>query len=151
MGKENSFVFYTKYESALGMLTPEERGDILMACIVYVQTGDVPLFKSNAAEMLFGLIRQDIDEDKRKYAEVCEKRRQNVQKRWGADEYKGIQKHTNVYKSIQPHTNDTDKDKDKEEDKDIYKGIYTRTRARTKFSNFDERKYDFGALEGGTL
>lgn len=137
MGKEDSFVFYTKYGDALRDLTPAQQGVILMACISYVKTGEVPDIKSPTAAILFKLIRQDIDADKKKYAEVCEKRRQNVQKRWNTDEYKSIQMNTNEYKRIQTHTNDTDKDKDK--DKDIYKGIYTRTRAKTKFSNFEER------------
>lgn len=137
MGKENSFVFYTKYESALRDLTSAQQGKILMACISYVTTGEVPEIKNQSANMLFKLIRQDIDADKRKYEEVCEKRRQNVQKRWNADGYNSIQMNTNEYKRIQTHTNDTDKDKEK--DKDIYKGIYTRTRAKTKFSNFEER------------
>ena len=42
-----------------------------------------------------------------------------------------------TYNGMQAHATDADKDKDK--DKDIYKGIYTRARAKTKFSNFDER------------
>ena len=150
MGKENSFVFYTKYADALRCLTSAQQGQILMACISYVTTGNVPEIRNQSASMLFKLIRQDIDEDKRKYAEVCEKRRQNVQKRWNTDEYNSIQMNTNEYKRIQTHTNDTDKDKDK--DKDIYKGIYTRTRAKTKFSNFDERDpAETIARIGGTL
>lgn len=131
MGKENSFVFYTKYAGALERLSRAVRGDILMACIEYVSTGAMPKFSDPAADMLFEVIRQDIDEDKRKYAEVCEKRRQNVQKRWNTNEYKCIQMNTN-------DTNHTDRigmDKDR-----IGKDIYnTRAHAKTKFSNFDER------------
>ena len=97
--------------------------------------------------MLFEIIRSDIDADKKKYAERCERNRENISKRWNTTEYERIRSNTNDTK----HTDRIGKDKDKEEDKDIYKGIYTRTRARTKFSNFDERSYDYKALEGGTL
>jgi len=133
MGKEKSFVFYTKYESALRDLTAAQQGKILMSCIQYVTTGTVPEIKSQAASMLFKLIRQDIDEDKRKYEEVCAKRRENANKR-----YEGMRSDANGCNSMQMHASVTDKDKEK--DKDIYKGIYnTRTHARTKFSNFEER------------
>lgn len=115
---KDSFVFYTKYKDALLMLSDADRSEILLGCIEYVSTGAVPSFINPAASLLFSLVRQDIEEDKRKYEEVCEKRRKNVQKRWNTDGYNSIQMNTNEYKSIQKHTSDTDKDKDKDKEKD---------------------------------
>lgn len=129
MGKEDSFVFYTKYGDALRDLTPAQQGAILMACISYVKTGEVPDIKSPTAAILFKLIRQDIDADKKKYAERCEKNRANA--------YERIRSQANATERNRSHAMAADKDKDK--DKDIYKGIYTRAHAKTKFSNFDER------------
>lgn len=129
MGKEDSFVFYTKYGDALHDLTPAQQGAILMACISYVKTGEVLDIKSPTAAILFKLIRQDIDADKKKYAERCEKNRANA--------YERIRSQANATERNRSHAMAADKDKD--QDKDIYKGIYTRTHAKTKFSNFDER------------
>lgn len=94
---KDSFVFYTKYKDALLMLSDTERSEILMACIEYVSEGDLPEFRNPAAGMLFKIIRSDIDADKKKYEERCERNRENIQKRWN----------TNVYDRIRPNTNDT--------------------------------------------
>ena len=60
-----------------------------------------------------------IDEDFNTYAEICEKRRQAIEKRW-KENGRSIQKNTNVYKSIQENTNvyqtDTDTNVSKETD-----------------------------------
>lgn len=132
MGKEDSFVFYTKYAGALERLSRSVRGDILMACISYVSTGAIQKFDDPAASMLFEIIRSDIDADKRKYEARCERNRENINKRWNTNEYDRIRPNTNDTK----HTDRIGKDKDRI-GKDIYSN--TRTHAKTKFSNFDER------------
>ena len=93
MGKEDSFVFYTKYAGALDRLSRPVRGDILMACISYVSEGALPRFDDPAADMLFEVIRGDIDNDKRKYEEVCERNRSNANMRWHAVASDGIRAH----------------------------------------------------------
>lgn len=125
---KDSFVFYTKYKDALLMLSDRDRSDILIGCIEYVSTGEVPPFLDPSASLLFTLIRQDIDEDKRKYEEVCERNRQKVNKRW----HKGndsIPQYTTEYHGIPMNTVDTDKDKDEDKewdkDKDRDKDIST--------------------------
>ena len=143
MSKE-SFVFYTRYREALLSLPEVDRGAILMGCIDYVASGleYVPRFNNPAAGMLFGLIRQDIDADKKRYEERCAKNRANASGR--------NRSQANASERRQSQTMAADKDKDK--DKDIYKGIYTRTRAKTKFSNFEERDpAETIARIGGTL
>lgn len=110
---KDSFIFYTRYEDALLRLSPADRGEVLMACITYVARGENPVFESPVAEMLFSIIKQDIDADKKKYAARCEKNRENIRKRWN----------TNEYDRIRSNTKDTDNDKDNDNDKDKKENI----------------------------
>lgn len=114
MSKDDSFIIRTKYRPALMDLTPEQQGNILMACIDYVLYGYAKVLEDPAANMLLRVIIQDIQADKEKYDEICEKRRKSAIKRHDANAYKSIQKHTsdaNAYKSYR-YDNDSDSDND---------------------------------------
>lgn len=127
MSKESSFIIRTKYETALRSLPAEQQGEILMACIAYVARGERVRLKDRAAQMLLSVMIEEIEFDKEKYRERCEKNRKNVQKRYTNS--------TNVNDCIRSYTNATDTDTDSDTDSDA--DVYMRSPAY-----MDERKAD---------
>ena len=129
MSKESSFIIRTKYETALRSLPAEQQGEILMACIAYVARGERVRLKDRAAQMLLSVMIEEIEFDKEKYRERCEKNRRNVQKRYTNA--------TNVNDGIRSYTNATDTDTDSDTDSDADTDVYMRSPAY-----MDERKAD---------
>lgn len=114
--KKGSFVLYADQKEVIEDLSFEEKGRLLDALFDYAVSGEVPSFDDKSLLVSFKMFKVRIDRDNEKYMEICAKRKESIEKRWG------VQKNTNVYKSIQVDTNDTDKEKDKEKDKDKDKG-----------------------------
>ena len=73
--KKKRFVLYTDYAEQIKTLPMEEIGRLFCAILDYADgVKDVEL--SPAASMAFAFIRQQMDRDRMKYEEVCEKRRE---------------------------------------------------------------------------
>lgn len=154
MSKDDSFIFRTKYRPQLMDLEPEQQGKILMACIDFVLYGYAPELDDPAANMLLMIILGDIKADKERYEQICEKRRQNVSKR-----YKSIQVNTNdtnVYKSYR-YDNDNDSDNDSDHDmnnKSIYNSdpiIHSADKARSSSLSSSLPTYDIKKIRDDTL
>ena len=107
------FCAYHSYTKAIELLNDAERGRLFAALLEYSETGIAPELRGNE-RFAFSLMSSQIDRDKEKYEEICEKRRNNGQKG-------GIkQKQANATKSKQKQANapqgkEKDKGKDKEE------------------------------------
>lgn len=73
---KNSFLFYLDYEEHLELLTDEQIGQLIKAMIKYEKTGDVPELKG-MVKMAFSFIKTQLDRDREKYNQKCEKNKEN--------------------------------------------------------------------------
>lgn len=75
MGK-NSFLIYLDYEEQFDLLSDEELGRLLRAIILYEKTGKETEL-NGMLKMAFSFIKTQLDKDREKYNEVCEKNKRN--------------------------------------------------------------------------
>lgn len=107
-------LFYS-YEEALSSLTDEQFGRVIRAALAYMQSGTEPQLEPIEA-LAFGIIKRDAERSAGKYEALCEKNRQNIQKRWenrippNTTVYDGIRTNTSEYETIPTDTKNT-KDK----------------------------------------
>ena len=94
-------------------LTDEEVGILLRACLAYAKDGSVPSFAERHMMIAFRAQKRHIDEDRESYAELSEKRRESINKRWHT-------KDTNEYKCTQ------EKEKEKEKENPSKEGVIRR-------------------------
>ena len=80
MADKNSFVFYTEYEQYFSMMTTEQAGEVLMSIFTYQTNGKTPLFSDGMQNMLFRLIKNQLDRDNEKWEETVAKRSENGKK-----------------------------------------------------------------------
>lgn len=75
MAKETpkGFVLFYDYRQHLSLLSDEERGQLLMALFDYGESGTEPEL-TGMALMAFSFIRSQMDKDRDKYIETCQKR-----------------------------------------------------------------------------
>lgn len=121
---KESFVLYTVQYKAVMDLKPEQKGLLFDSLFRYVMDGKEPKINDDAVRIAFNFMRVQIDIDGAKYAEVCAKRREAINKRWQHTEQKNTkvnkskQKNTKVNKPVQDNTNVTDNDNVNEYDND---------------------------------
>lgn len=72
---KDSFVIYTKYEEQISLLTDTQAGILLRALFCYQSGKELPKM-DGIVNMIFTVIRQQIDFDNQKYDEICEARRE---------------------------------------------------------------------------
>lgn len=78
------FTATTSWAKSMAGLPDKIRLEVFDAIFNYVDEGKVKKL-SEQAEAAFGFIRTDIDLEVDKTIAICEKRRENVMKRWGRD------------------------------------------------------------------
>ncbi len=105
---KNSFLVYNDQGAVFNELTDEKAGKLIKAMIDYSITGVIPKLLPTLT-IAFIPIKQQMDRNSVRYEEMCEKNRENIQKRWS--------KNTLEYERIRPSTKHTDKDTDKDKDK----------------------------------
>lgn len=141
MNTKNSFILFTSQYEAIKELSFEEKGQLLDAIFMLAKSGKRPEIGNKAIKIAFNFIAQGIEDNKRKYLSICEKRKDAIKKRYAKDrsnntkEYKRIQKNTNVY------YNDNDNDINSSIDP-TNSSLYTtkktkKTRMREKKENED--------------
>ena len=115
---KESIVIYARQRTALKRLTDAQRGVLLDALLTYAG-GEEPTFTDGMVMVAFDFFRTQIDIDRAKYDEVCEKRRE-------AGRSGGLAKKANATKCYQmqakesktKHDNDNDNDNDNVNDND---------------------------------
>ena len=70
---KDSFVLYTKYSKHIQKLSMEQRGILFTAILSYMEEEELPEMEA-ATDMIFGIIKEDIDECNRKWEETKQKR-----------------------------------------------------------------------------
>lgn len=78
------FMATTSWSKSMAGMPDKVRLEVYDALFSYVETGEEPAM-SPEAKAAFGFIRTDIDMEVDKAIAVCEKRRENVLKRWNRD------------------------------------------------------------------
>lgn len=77
---KNSFVVYHSYRDTLKTLTDEQVGRLFRAILDYEIDCIEPQFIDGMVQMAFNFIKNDLDANRKKYDNVCERNRQNGQK-----------------------------------------------------------------------
>ena len=107
----DSFIIYTSYLKIFEQLTDAQLGQLTRHMLSFAKTGEEPNIEDPIVKLSFAFIKDDMERNKRKYEEKCERLRANARKRWDnkkqldAEAGEGMQKHTDVYKSMQMHAN----------------------------------------------
>ncbi len=73
---KNGFIMYYEYAEHFELLTDEEIGQLMRALFAYETTGEV-LELTGAVKMAFSFIRADLDKNREKYEERCNKNAEN--------------------------------------------------------------------------
>lgn len=77
--EKDSFVFYSQWREQINMLTDSQAGALIKALCEYVACGEIVKLDA-LTNMLFSIIKSQIDRDTAKYEETCQKRREAGQK-----------------------------------------------------------------------
>jgi hypothetical protein len=73
---KNSFLIYLDYEEQFNLLTDEQIGQLMRAIMKYEKTKEEPQL-DGMLKMAFSFIKTQLDRDREKYEEKCERNRQN--------------------------------------------------------------------------
>lgn len=123
MADRKSFLVYGDIADILCELSDEQAAELFRGMVDYFNTGEDPGF-SGAMKFVWIPIRQQMDRDREKYENKCERNRTSARKRWNANASERMQTHTNASERIRMDANagdidtDTDTDKDKDTDTD---------------------------------
>lgn len=96
----NAFVMYADILPQLSFLSREQMGDLFTAILQHVAGEDVEEL-DDVTRMAFGFITSQIDRDRDKYKEKCEKAKQAAKNRWNTDD-------TEQCERIKRNANDAD-------------------------------------------
>lgn len=77
MAEKKSLLLYYDYKSHFDFLTDEQLGRIVRSMLEYEIDGVSPEFDEPILKMTFSFIRSNLDRDKQKYLEKCEKNTEN--------------------------------------------------------------------------
>lgn len=114
-----NFLYYTDWAEQLLSFPADLRLKIDDAVKLYVLYGEEPADRDVLYSM-FGLMRAQIDRDRAKYADVCNKNSENANKRWKNER---MRSHTNGCNRMRSNAVDADNDNDNDKDKDIDKKL----------------------------
>lgn len=87
--------------SFLDRLDDAQTGRLFRALIRYARDGEAPVIEDVMFGVVWDVLRPMVDYDAQKYAEMCEKRRKNILRRW-----EKVQENTSEYNCI-PNTDKT--------------------------------------------
>lgn len=108
-----NFLYYTDWAEQLLSFPADLRLKIDDAVKRYVLYGEEPTDRDVLYSM-FGLMRAQIDRDRAKYADVCNKNSENANKRWKNER---MRSHTNGCNRMRSNAVDADNDNDDDNDK----------------------------------
>lgn len=101
MSKEQKgFIVYGDIKAVIDEMTDEQVALLFRGMVDYFTEGKAPKF-TGVLKFVWITVQQQMDRDKEKYVEKCERNRSNITKRWERE------KDTNEYGRIRTNTNDT--------------------------------------------
>jgi hypothetical protein len=113
----DSFIIYTSYLKIFEQLTDAQLGQLTRHMLSFAKTGEEPNIEDPIVKLSFAFIKDDMERNKRKYEEKCERNRENIRKRWNKS-------NTNNTKEYERIPNDTTRylyDSDSDSDSDVSK------------------------------
>ena len=118
INERTCFPFYYNFLNQFRLLTPEDRGTLIMAIIEYAMEQRTSISLSPLVEMAFSSMKPFLDKDREKYIATCEKNSENGKK--GGRPRKNIfsEKTERFSEETEKGDKERDRDKDKEMDKD---------------------------------
>lgn len=78
--EKKSLLLYYDYQQHFNFLTDEQLGRIIRSMLEYEIDGVFPEFDEPILKMTFSFIKSNLDRDKQKYLEKCEKNTENGKK-----------------------------------------------------------------------
>jgi hypothetical protein len=118
---------------ALECLSREERGDILMAVMRYGLDGELPENLSEKAQVLFVMLRAQIDRDNGKYVEKCAKNKNIAKERERKRADTNVNERTRTYTNVHERNQEEEKEEEKEEEEEEK----TKTCTHTNNNNYN--------------
>lgn len=135
--KKPGFLLYLDQKETIDELTDEEAGILLKAIFEYEQTKKTPQL-NKVLKFIFLQLKKSLDRDEKKYNEICDQNRKNIEKRWNKEKLNKAD--TNEYDRIRTNTNYTNnKYKSKNKNKN-------KSKSKTPISN----KLDTGVCNQAT-
>lgn len=116
--KRNSFVLYFDYSKHISLLSDQEAGKLFKALFQFGEHGTIPDF-SGSLLMCFSFISSQMQRDKEKYIDICEKRAKAGRK--GGKQKQANLANVNSVKQKQANLADNDTDNDNVNDTDTEK------------------------------
>jgi hypothetical protein len=114
---KSSFLIYLDYKEQFELLSDAELGQLLRAIMLYEETGEITEL-SGMLKMAFSFIKTQLDKDRQKYEEMCEKNRENA-KKGGRPRKQVVNEKPNGFKENQTEAKKADNDKDNDNEEDI--------------------------------
>lgn len=105
-----SVILYYSHYKAVKNLPQNEKGRLLDLIFEYAATGEVSftVTESESLKMAFNFIRIQIDLDKRKYIEKCERNKTNARKRWERTDANATERNNNDNNNNNENENEKD-------------------------------------------
>ena len=104
MVSKKNFLIQMNFKNAVHSLSDADAGRVFKSLFEYVETGTDSKSIGPAADIVLLMFKGSIDEARMRYNEMCQKKKENIQKRWNKNrnttEYKCIQPNTTEYKCI---------------------------------------------------
>ena len=104
MSKSKYFPIFISDFQHIELLTIQQRGELFTALFQYAETGNKPDISDRVVNMAFSFLSAQIQRHNVKYAEKCERNRENINARWNKKSDNG---NTTVYDRIPQHTKNT--------------------------------------------
>ncbi len=82
MKQKNSFLLYHDYWHWFNLLTDEELGCLLRAIYIYEREKTISANLNEKTQLIFFMIKETLDQDKKKYEEICNRNKENAKSRW---------------------------------------------------------------------
>lgn len=104
--KRQAFLIMMSQEEIIEDLTDEELGKIFRSIFKYERTKEVPKFNDRYLNSVFKSFKTQIDFSEENYNKICQKNRENANKRWGNEdttECDRMQSNTTVYERNASH------------------------------------------------
>ena len=146
--QKNSFVLQTRLNSLVAKLSDKQAGTLFKGILNYAENGVKATFEDGMVDIVFEMVKQDIDYTAQKYAEICKRNADNG-KLGGRPKQVLLEKPNGYLKNPKKpngyfgkhNDNDNDVDNDiKEKEKDKEKEKTTLSIKRFKKPSIDEIK-----------
>ncbi len=137
---KTSFLLYCDIIHTIERLTDAQAGELFKHILRYVNDKD-PISENTILNIAFEPIKQNLKRDLKKYSNICEKNRENINKRWN-------KKDTTVYDRIRSDTKHTDSDNDIDNDNVKEKG---KSKVKKKVNPSFKEIDDYGKEKGYNL